>query len=1175
MDSSGAVESPETARPAAVALDFTDGETSPSPARIPRRIRRRLLESKSSGPASVEEIEAKLRDAELRRQQFHEWLSSKARPKPRSPSWSSQEDDPGQRLEAKLVAAEQKRLALLAKAQMRLARLDELRQAAKSGVRMRFEKEREELGTKVESRVQQAEANRMRLLKAHIQRRAAIQERTTRSLLQRVNRENKYKERVCSAIYQKRAAAEKKRMGLLEAEKEKAQARVIQARRVAKTVNYKRENERRKMKEQLENRLQKARRQRAEYLKKRGSSHRSAQINLIKHGDFLSRKLARCWRRFVRSKRTTFTLAKAYEALGLNVKSVNSMPFEQVALLIESTTTLQTTKALLDRLESRFSLLLSSDPSSVENIDHLLKRLASPNRKAASSRTTRQRVGTRRVVARESKSSETKMSRYPVRVVLCAYMILGHPNAVFSGQGEHEVSLRESAIKFLRVFELLVKIILDGPNSARTLRKSSSDSLPLNHNKESSSTLLQEQSFRCQLRSFDSAWRSYLYRFVIWKVKDARSLEDDLVRAACQLELSMMQTCKMTADGQTSDLSHDMRAIQKQVIEDQKLLREKVQHLSGNAGIERMECALSDTRSKFFEAKESGTPLATPVAHISSPSLPNTLEEQSDSPPHEQSVNIKGTSNHVVRSLFQVSSSTQLVGREVENVNIKSSSTRGIQLPTENELLVNEIMNGRHGQFAGDLDIVNDEELGVKVKEIMEKAFWDGILESLKEERPDYSRLLGLVKEIRDELCDLAPNSWKQDILNSIDLDILSQVLESGYHDTNYLGNILEYVLVTLQKLSAPASEDDMRKNHQKLLNSLTEITLSDDKQNNSFVMAAIKGLRFVLEQIQTLKKEVSLARIKLMEPIIKGSAGLEYLQKAFTDRYGSPTGAATSLPQTLHWISSTRNCLDEEWDEHIDFCSVVLANHGLPPVAALRTGGGLSASSQRHDALFTASGDDELPECSGEKVDKLVRLGLLKLATAIQGLTAETAPETLKLNVLRLRTVQSQFQQIVVIATSILVLRQVLLSEKPVASSELEAVVSDTVKGLNELLKTSPDVGIPEITEVMMSSSSSFSDSASQTKLQSRKDMIARVLTRSLQNGDAVFGKVSRSIYLALRGVVLGGSGTQGRKLADAALQRIGAAMLVDQVVAASNMLITMAIVTSRVHGPWYRVLV
>lgn len=139
---------------------------------------------------------------------------------------------------------------------MRLARLDELRQAAKSGVEMRFVKEREELGTRVESRVQQAEANRMRLLKAHMQRRAAIRERTASSLLQRVIRENKHKECVRSAMFQKRAAAEKKRLGLLEAEKKRAHARVVQARRVAKIVYHRRETERRRLKEKLEYRLQ-------------------------------------------------------------------------------------------------------------------------------------------------------------------------------------------------------------------------------------------------------------------------------------------------------------------------------------------------------------------------------------------------------------------------------------------------------------------------------------------------------------------------------------------------------------------------------------------------------------------------------------------------------------------------------------------------------------------------------------------------------------------------------------------------------------------------------------------------------------------------------------------------------------------------------------------------------
>lgn len=148
------------------------------------------------------------------------------------------------------------RLSILAKAQMRLAKLDELRQAAKTEAELRLLKEREELGSKVELRVQQAEANRMLILKAHRQRRASLKERTSQSLLRRMARESRYKERVRAAICQKRAAAEKKRLGLLEAEKRKVCARILQVQKVAKSISFQREIERREMQNKLEDKLQ-------------------------------------------------------------------------------------------------------------------------------------------------------------------------------------------------------------------------------------------------------------------------------------------------------------------------------------------------------------------------------------------------------------------------------------------------------------------------------------------------------------------------------------------------------------------------------------------------------------------------------------------------------------------------------------------------------------------------------------------------------------------------------------------------------------------------------------------------------------------------------------------------------------------------------------------------------
>lgn len=133
--------------------------------------------------------------------------------------------------------------------------MDELRQAAKAGVETRFEKEKDELGAKVQLRAKQAEENRMRLLKACSQRRAARRDRAIQSLMQRRIKERKYKDCIYAAICQKRVAAERKRSKLLEEEKARACARIQQVQRAVKSAHSQQEIERIKMKDKLEDRL--------------------------------------------------------------------------------------------------------------------------------------------------------------------------------------------------------------------------------------------------------------------------------------------------------------------------------------------------------------------------------------------------------------------------------------------------------------------------------------------------------------------------------------------------------------------------------------------------------------------------------------------------------------------------------------------------------------------------------------------------------------------------------------------------------------------------------------------------------------------------------------------------------------------------------------------------------
>lgn len=245
------------------------------------------------------------------------------------------------------------------------------------------------------------------------------------------------------------------------------------------------------------------------------------------------------------------SLVKSYSDLEISLECVRSMPFEKLALKMESANTIQTVKALLDRFESRLMISHAAIPtttiSNVGNIDHLLMHVASPRTRGNMNNGGVSRVGS----GREGAQRHVKLSRYQARVVLCAYMILGHPDAVFSGQGECEDALAESAATFVQKFEFLIKIILDGP--AQATQEGTNSLIP------------NRMTFKSHLEDFDKSWCSYLYSFVAWKVKDAKRLQEDLVKAACQLELSTMQKCKLNPQGDNISLSHDIKAIQNQV----------------------------------------------------------------------------------------------------------------------------------------------------------------------------------------------------------------------------------------------------------------------------------------------------------------------------------------------------------------------------------------------------------------------------------------------------------------------------------------------------------------------------------------------------------------------------------------------------------------------------------
>ncbi|KAL4033386.1 hypothetical protein IC575_006473 [Cucumis melo] len=843
-----------------------------------------------------------------------------------------------------------------------------------------------------------------------------------------------------------------------------------------------------------------AKRQRAGYLMERRRTYDIVRANMKGMAkQEPSAIIARFWRSFVQTRKTTFALAKAFQELDITAEFVKSMEFEQLASKINATSTIQTVRALLVRIESRFTILktTSGNKLSIEKVDHLLKRVGLHGRSRNQvSKTSRSETAG----SRKAANIASKLSRYPAKVVLFAYMILGHPETVFIGKSEVENALLESASNFVQEFELLIKIILEGP--LQTFHEEQSSTPP---------------SFRSQLEIFDKRWCSYLHHFVVWKDKDSIFFEENMKGVAHQLELFMAQTSKLRLEGDNGNKPHDA-----QVNSELKIMREKLQQLGS------LEKPLS-------VAGSSSSGLDTEYT---------TGFQQAESS----------------KSVQHTSSSEMLV--------------------TENELVANEIVHDYHHfpTVTSNAPTEAETSFKAKLKKTMEKAFWDGIMESMEEDEPDFSWVIKVLKEVRDELCEMSPPSWRSEIAEKIDIEILAQILNSGTLDVDYFKQLLDFSVVTLQKLSAPAKEKEMKASYQKLMEELGEVSFSGENLKRSFALLMVRGLRFVLHQIQDLKEEIANAHLRMVEPLIKGPAGLEYLRSSFSKRCGSPTGAPTSLPLTRQWLSSVWPDVELEWKEYTDSVAAAMSrNAGVQPEilpSTIRTGGSSLIPSKSSSTSGTSIHGKEQPECKGERLDLLIRLGLLKLVNQITGLSGDTLPETLNLNLARLRMVQSRLQRIIVISTSLLVMRQILLNERLVSNlSEVDNILSACAKRLCILLDNVENAGIEEIVEAL---GCVLVDRISDPeKLQARKQIIANMLIKSLQEGDVIYTRVSRNIYLAMRGVVLGGSGRKGRQQAEAALVPIGAGALTKKVVEAAEVLVVMAVVSVNVHGDWYRELI
>lgn len=475
----------------------------------------------------------------------------------------------------------------------------------------------------------------------------------------------------------------------------------------------------------------------------------------------------------------------------------------------------------------------------------------------------------------------------------------------------------------------------------------------------------------------------------------------------------------------------------------------------------------------------------------------------------------------------------------------------------------------------------------------MENAFWDNIASGLAQEPTDYKRVVDLVGEVRQELVALVPESWKDELRESMDLELITQILESGSNDVDYLRRLLDYASGLILKLGSPARDSPAKAAHGSLVKELSATVPSGSKPAQiAFFTTLVKGLRFIFEQLQVLKQDISASRLQAIAPLIGGTVGIDYMRSTFSTRHQLTTASsfaevAHHLPKTVSWFTEALKSLEQEKMElemslapaesALQMLPLKPAGAGIPPPSSMRTGGRLSvskgatAAAPLAESAISSSGQRSFPEVQWNCNDTLVRLGLLRILRSNEAANVESIAETLALNTSRLLDYQNSFQQILVIATGLLIARQGLVSQG-IAGLQLEDIIEKGKQKLENLLN-SPTASMTQIGSILaeIANRKDKDGTVDPPVTRMSSELMTRVLNKSLSPEDTVFARVSAAVGTSLRALLILGKGPQGMVVAQAALKRIGGLYLTDKVVATAEAAEVVAEVTCRVHEPWY----
>lgn len=489
-----------------------------------------------------------------------------------------------------------------------------------------------------------------------------------------------------------------------------------------------------------------------------------------------------------------------------------------------------------------------------------------------------------------------------------------------------------------------------------------------------------------------------------------------------------------------------------------------------------------------------------------------------------------------------------------------------------------------------------------RVKRLAERGFWDSMGERLLGTAvPNGSRasqegvplalssaagaveqVSGLLGELGAQLAEVLPggSAAAQEVGQKLDSrQLLSELLLPSRDGLNVpaLFGLLEWCAGLLARYGAPA-RDTTAAAGQKAVRAQLAAAGGDVCMAGA---AAVRALRLLAVQLKMLRVDAANAHLQSLSSQLHTDGAAAYATLKYEDMLGSPSTykeverLGSWMPHTRAWLAAASGQLP-----HVEQLAALSGTSGTASAAGssgsaqgqhlpgnqalpqLRTGLRASASTGSSSSAhgrqrMVLQGPVEARSWRG-----LVRLGLVQLVSGEGTIGRLPLPETLRLDATRLHASQGEFQRLLVLTISLLLVRQGANSAGRVLSA---ADVAATKRRLAAVL-ADPKMRLPDLAAECCQLSGGETSVAREQAVQ---DSVHRMLSRSSGTMKALTSGVTSALLTLL---LLGPDSAHAQEQAALALRRCGAGDLAFEAADLARQLAAVAAVSEGVCGPWYQ---